>query len=499
MNVKDKALAKSFVVAMFFLVAFLGVFVFFAHSHPLVPYDGDDWLYLSPVRLPFPIWGIWNPIKVLPEISMPFCGYMAVNWFLPKVGDYIKSITVCSALIFSIAITIYFYLFYRLFDNKSDLSYKINLLIIFLLILFHFTIFQNSRSEFIHIFHSADLTCYFYYVLPALVNSSLVLYLFGCKDFFTELDFKNRGFVVIWFYLAIFSNIYQSIILISFIFVQLSYLYVKEYKDNRFDFECIREFITKHLNLVIVIIIWLISLIFEANGGRATQIGHSIWSLPVKETVLFLISLLRKISLIFVMVLITLCTYMVIVRRNQAGNTADYVYKDIINKSFLCLILVLVYVTLVSAKAFPNYAGNVNVAISYMFFLFVIFGIAVTYVLKTFPRIIFIVPFICFLVIAHLFNTGGNFRESNIRNVNPDKCVLVDKDLIGQIVEAEKAGKNEMILVVPKGDNHDNWPHPLYMGYSISKTLVAHGIVSRDMKIKIKPDVNMNLKYNLNY
>ena len=86
-----------------------------------------------------------------------------------------------------------------------------------------------------------------------------------------------------------------------------------------------------------------------------------------------------------------------------------------------------------------------------------------------------------------------------MRNIAPYKCVNVDNDLINQIVTADKNGKTEMQLVVPKGDNRDNWPHPKYMGGNISRTLYSHGIISKNIKITVKPDENMNRNYHLGY
>ena len=54
-----------------------------------------------------------------------------------------------------------------------------------------------------------------------------------------------------------------------------------------------------------------------------------------------------------------------------------------------------------------------------------------------------------------------------------------------------------MILYVPKGNNIDNWPHPMYMGKRISNTLYKHGLISKLIKIKIQPDETLNQKYNI--
>lgn len=56
-----------------------------------------------------------------------------------------------------------------------------------------------------------------------------------------------------------------------------------------------------------------------------------------------------------------------------------------------------------------------------------------------------------------------------------------------------------MVLVVPKGNRYDNWPHPGYMDPNISRTLFIHGIISQMMDISIKPDERMNIKYKLDY
>ena len=80
----------------------------------------------------------------------------------------------------------------------------------------------------------------------------------------------------------------------------------------------------------------------------------------------------------------------------------------------------------------------------------------------------------------------------------PEKiCVEVSQHLIDQIIAADRAGLDEVTITVPKGDDVDNWPHPLYMGKNISRTLHAHGIISRRLKVKILPDETLNERFNL--
>ena len=70
----------------------LGVFgfmlLFFACVHPLVLHDGDDWGYSSYSRGALPIWGYWNPSRVLPEILSPACASAAAYAVMKEDGRY---------------------------------------------------------------------------------------------------------------------------------------------------------------------------------------------------------------------------------------------------------------------------------------------------------------------------------------------------------------------------------------------------------------------------
>ena len=60
---------------------------------PLLPFDGDDWRYIGAIRLPFPIWGGWNPTRVLPELLMPLGGYISAFIVYPLTHNYIFSLS----------------------------------------------------------------------------------------------------------------------------------------------------------------------------------------------------------------------------------------------------------------------------------------------------------------------------------------------------------------------------------------------------------------------
>ena len=68
---------------------------------------------------------------------------------------------------------------------------------------------------------------------------------------------------------------------------------------------------------------------------------------------------------------------------------------------------------------------------------------------------------------------------------------------MSQIISADQAGANEMTLYVPKAASKNNWPHAMFMGARISQTMYRHGLIQRQIKITVQPDINMNKKYNL--
>ena len=492
------AMNKKLVEFVVFGIFLAGLFLFFSYVHPLVPYDGDDWHYLSEFRHAWPEWGSWNPSKVLPETLMPLCGYVSAYVLRPLLGDYISSITMCSALIVSIMIGIYLYSFYKLIDKKFETPYMGSLLITSLFLLFHFIFFSSNAVNNTHLFYSFNLTCFFFYVLPWLLNAALVLYLLKYDNFLTEIELTKSGILLLAFYLAIFSNIFHSVMLTAVIFVQLFICYFKECSGNICKYECIKKYVLQYSGWFIVMGIWLVSLVFEANGGRSHQIGQSLFALPVKETVLVLGKLLKETSkTVSVMLLVVFCAAGAMYWKSKGKDVADGLFHDMVVKCVSCIVLILAYVILVSAKAGASYIGNAHVVVSFLFYLLLVFCFSIAYIFQKHPRMISLLPCICFIFTVYAFNSHRHFRESNISNIAPYKCVLVDKDLIRQITEADKEGKTEMVLRVPRGDQNDNWPHPLYMGTNLSRTLFTHGIISQNIKITIQPDVKMNVKYRL--
>lgn len=155
------------------------------------------------------------------------------------------------------------------------------------------------------------------------------------------------------------------------------------------------------------------------------------------------------------------------------------------------------YLLLVCAKASPGYIGRSDVFISFIIWTVLLMALSLAYVFKQYGKSVFVGPLLVLFFAVEVGLGGQGFAESTMGSVPPSICYEIDYNLIEQIQAADREGKTEMVLRVPKGDNRDNWPHPMYMGGKISRTLYKHGLISRNIKIKIQPDAAMNEQYHI--
>lgn len=490
-NVKEKS------YYLYWLAIFIALFCFFSYIHPLVIYDGDDWANISVMRTALPKWGAWNPIKVFPEEFYPIAGYIAAYVVMPIIGDYINAVTFTAAFILSSFITIYIFVFYKFVKKVFDLPRYQSSIVSFIFLLLHFLIFKVHGTASMYLFQTVNLTCVFHYLLPAILNMCVVLYFMQSEikgDLLLTKDPVKNGVLLFVLYMTICSNILGSIIFAAYLAVKLlidrsgsSTVGWKRYiLDNKF--------------IIILLIAWLLSLFFEAHGGRSKQIGVSILQLPFAQTWAVAKSILPNINRTFLViaVLLIVSASSIYYRTKQKLNI-DSLFNRHIKLSFMAMIFTFIYLFLVSSKASPGYIGRTDVIIGVAFYLLLVISLSLIYVLKKYPHLWLIMPIFTFVITMATLESDTFYYESTVNDENPAVCAAIDRNLIKQITDAEQNGQTEMTLYVPKGDDHDNWPHPLYMGNNIRNTLFRHGIIhTPNLKITIAVDEDMNRQYHLN-
>lgn len=472
---------------------FLAMFVFFSQIHPIVLFDGDDWNVISDARVGLPKWGGWNPTKVLPETFFPICGYISAYVVMPIVGDYLSSFTITAALIVAAFITAYLMMFIFFVEKVLKTDNLSAVLFGALFLLLHFAVFlQHNTQDNLYLFHTTDADCYFNYILPNMLNAALVLLIIRVDitdKIFNRVNLRSVG-LFFALYLAIFSSVLSSCILAIFIFAEL----VDRFDIKNFSFP---KFFAQNRTLFVIEIFWLISLLFEMNGGRAKSMAHeeSFIGLVASSAATVLHSLLfeNRGAALLIFAAVTII-YIFVKYRDDKDLSA---LRSVVKKFLICLPLWTIYIILVAAKTDSTYALRPDVQFGFFFFVFVLFFTAFAFWLKKFPRVTFIVPILAFALLTWIFSGKRTLCPSTFNHVPEKVCVQVSQHIIDQIVAADAAGLTEVTITVPKGDDTDNWPHPLYMGKNISRTLHAHGIISRRIDVTVVPDITLNEKFNL--
>lgn len=199
-----KDLYKDFVLTA---VLFLALLIFY-RVHPLVLYDTDDYIQFIRYRNAYPVWKLWNPIKVLPETLMPLCGDFAGFILYPITHNLPDSFTIVTVLTVSVFILLYMHGFQKLMLAVGIVCYR--RLLIAGLFLLHFAIFQTASNGMKpYLFGAHNVSCIYHYVIPVLLNGIVVLwFLFReINGTYEETVFK-KGILYFVIYLSIFSNLY---------------------------------------------------------------------------------------------------------------------------------------------------------------------------------------------------------------------------------------------------------------------------------------------------
>ncbi|MBO6259343.1 MAG: hypothetical protein J6N47_00790 [Lachnospiraceae bacterium] len=474
--------------AAFWLAALGFLCVFFAVIHPLQVWDGDDWLYISWHRNAYPLWKAWNPSRILPETFMSMVAGVGVYAVYPFTKDYLQSITLINALAISLSIVIYMYMFFRLVRNRSDAGKLAAYMLTAFFLLFHFSIFRRFRSDNTYMFYASNLTGYFFYVLPNVLNASLVLYFMGNKDGSFLTGKKRDGFVILLVYLAVFSDFFQTIILISYMGARILFDLIKNKKVCR-----------SMIFPASVIAVWFISIFFEVNGGRAASNSGQI---PLSESIKLFFGWTSSLNLQTAAVMTGMTVLGIILFVIKKKNERDEV-KPVWEQTLIaatCAAVSSVFLILLCSVTGSEHMQRSGVIFAVAFFGFIIAFMSAVAVLKDFPKGIIVMPLLFYILLSNTYFGTHTFRETNWQGYSPAVCKALMDDYIDQLKKADECGATSVDLRVPEfffEADGDNWPHAYGMGNAMADTLYAHGVLTHEMDVTVCPDPSMNVEYHL--
>ena len=478
---------KGNFIIWIYIVVWILFFIFFSRIHPSTIFSTDDWIYASYARNAVPLWSAWNPSRVFPETFMGICSYLGVFIIYPFMGDYLQALSLSYALIVSLFCTLYLFCIDRYIMSVFKLKSRIRICEIALYFLLHFWILRIGTSGNQHMFFAANLTCIFFYLLPGLMNAVIVLIMLGYSAGKRD-KIKVSGLLWLLLYLSIFSNLFQSIIVSSYLFFDIIFeLFISGRKrvSSRIS---IKAFVSRFRYHLAGLCFWIVSLCFEYVGGRAHSIGSNI---DLKNALLNISKL--RLNKLF---LITFALFIIITFGNyffkKEKSFYDRMFVVSLGKILCCLFITTVYLILLCAKTDPSYLQRSEVLFGPLFFLILIFINCLSYIIKQKEHKFYIyaaIPVFLYIVLMNTVTGTRTFLNPNSGNMDSRDCNEISGRLVDEIILSAKQHKNNVTIYVPDmGQADNNWPFMENHGSSISHTLYSHGIITYEIDVQTEID-----------
>ena len=485
---------------LFFLGLFLLMFCFYRFAYPLVLLSLDDWAYYGYARIAVPFPRFWNPSRVLPETLMPLSGELGALLF-GLTGDYVKAQVSALALVMGLCIAGYVYCFYHLTRKRLGLDRPTAMLLSLGFLLLHFLIFRSAESGNVHLFYETDVVCVFFYTIPALLNAGLIM-LDLAEDLLSELfrpgALLRKALTVLALYLAVFSNLFGSVLFAAWAGLRLLGALIGAIRKK----QPFAAFLKSRAAHLLVLLSWLISVLFEAVGGRAKASGGGALPLGSRlgQALACLGQLWEKMSPLFLallgMGLLFALTMLVLRRRDPAR------HQDLLAPLFLFLLLAvlcLVYLVLLGAVVDPHYLTQPSAAFPFFFFLPLGLCWCLGYALSRWKRLVLLLPIALLVLYTGIGTRSRVFADYNCEGFSGRTCMEINYDLIGQVLEAQAEGKRQLNLkTMDTGVTYDNWPHStIYLGDTLADLFYKQGLVGEPMEITIEPSSEFNERHGL--
>lgn len=478
------------------IVAFVIMLWFFLVCHPIIPIDTDDWDLLCANRNIFPQWHGWNPIKVFPELMQSVAADIAGLVVYPVFGlGYFQSYAVSNAIIISGFIAIYFYLFAKLLVSKYQMSWKMCTLFSSLFMILHFVFLRSAGVDNRYLFYDLNMTCYYNYMLPNIINAICVLWLLRedvFEDFKEKEQFGKKLLFVIILYFTIFSSIFSNIMLASLAGSKLLIGLINGIKGKQFK---LLEFIKGYLGWLIVLILWAVTQIFEVNGARAASLEGRDFKQNLIDSLKGIMVVRSEINsrfVWFVKAVVGVTIVLMIVYRKKKPLADEKLWTIVV-----AFFVNAVYLILLCSKAGSTYITRVGVFFGIAFWGLILLMYLMKYCCENLSWMKLVCGFAGVILLFSINTRQGNtFMEGNLLNAREDEVLAIDNAIMNQVVDADKAGLETMKLYVPWYDHPDNFPIATYGGERITNTLYVHGVVSRFISVdEVVPIKDFKEKY----
>lgn len=492
-------------LALFYLVVFAAMFLFYTEIHPLYIFDLDDWLYLSYGRHAFPVFGQWNLTKVLPETLFPLASYFGTYVLYPITGDYIQSLCSVYAFVVTCFILLYLMMAGRVLKQVFGSNGGSLVMILAAFFLAHFTPFMVKEFGNKHLFNSMNVNCFFNYLIPALFNFTLCFYFMvpSDEDWADTEHLFRKGILIFAVYLAINSNLWSSVILMVFFGVSLLFSLAEGILENKrngrklISVPFLFGFIRKHFPKFAAIFCWLFSMVFEVKARVGTGVGSFVLGVVLTQFADSIASMNRQFWSVVLLInaLAVLVAFMV---RKPEGKKFLYWWIFMLSCAVISAVYqVLLGAVLSGAVAGSNYMNRADVMVCWLLWLMLMTAVSLAYLCQVQPRVQWFMPLLVFVLLVEVVLSPTTFVDNYAASETPSQVKAINTDLIHQVEEAEAAGKTAVDVHLPEAVS---WGWPLDEKTSpgrISWTLFSHGITEKEIQITIVPDPAKDAEFNL--
>lgn len=487
-------------LALFILISFFSLYIFFTRIHPLYIHDLDDWLYVSQPRAGYPDVTDWNPTKILPETLTPVISYLSVCLIYPITGDYIQSLCSGYAVTLSLLICVYMIFAAKVLKKQFQLEDLPLTILMSIFLLAHFLPFKTSELNNQHLFYSNNVTCVFNYLIPALWNFILALY-FLQREKGKKATAAGVGLLILCIYLAVFSSLWHSVIFMSLVGMRLLFALIEGIARNKQEGRkavtrpFLLSYARENLAKLLMLCLWFVAMALEVTGQRAVSSLEGPFLLGT--AVIVCLRSVLDMNRIFLasVVVINMVGLAVGLRRRKTKGEMEILHRQL--ELLGCMILCGTFVVLLGGKVGPNYLPRADVMISWMLWLMLMTITTLSYLVKLQPKLMYILPVLAFILFCEAAIHGGTYGESYIYNQPPAVIKAMNDDIIAQIQEADAAGKEVAEVHVPV-DGTDGWPLDLNLTpIRIAQALYRHGLINRPMDVVFVRDPQKDIALHI--
>ena len=480
---------QKFYTAAYTLFLFGALFWFFFFAHPQIPFDFDDWGNLPVLRLPLPLPNYWNPSRIFPETFYPLSGFAAalVCKCFPAIS-LVRAESLVTGLFLSALVTVYAICFEQLLERKLFVKRSSSMLFSLIFILLHFAALRSEETGNLHFFMSTNLSCCYYYLMPAIINCSFIMHLMAFKP--ERLSLK----LLLVIYFTVFSNQFASIILASYCGCELLLSFIKAIKEKT-----VRDFPAKNKVFIVIFALWIVSVAADAFGGRGRNAsgGENAFSALLSLELPDAGEIMARINpAIGLSAAILIAGFVIFAFKKLSAEEKSFLGSSLFAGATASVMLVLL-----CAEVSPLYINRTEVFFGIAFFAFML---TVCCLAKLGCRLKWgdgaaVLAAAALLLAAN--TKGTTFADSYCEQIDSQTCRAISECIISQITDACEAGEEEVIVHVPKSyqDLDDNWPFNYRLNSPLSELLYRLRITDREMKIEILPDEALNEKFGVDF